>query len=1232
MGSKGSTSTQSVSIPPEVLAMYSSVNANAQQVAQTPFQTYSGEFVAPVNSEQQSGIAATNTAANQAQPYYSAATGALGSAAQAGTTANQQASNLYGAGLAAAAPATIASGAAANPTTLDQSAINQYLSPYLNDVVGSTASLLNQQNQQAMSGQTGNAISQGAFGGDRAGIAAAVLQGQQSLNEGNVLSNLLNTGYQSALGTAQQQQGVDLSAQQANLAREGSAAQQLYNEASGTASGLAGVGNQQYTQGANTANELGALGTGAQAAGLQGAQAQLAAGQVEQQTQQAQDTAQYNQFLQQQSYPFQTAQFLANIAEGTGSLSGSTTTTTQPGGFFSDKRLKEDIEPIGETYDGQKIYKYRYKDGDKRKQIGLMAQDVEKKHPHAVGLAGGYRTVDYDKATEGAAERGHFYKGGLVPANSNDEERRAYANGGYSAFSGLGPSGVSPIDIAALLSAQEQMYAPFAQAGLYGGQAGGAPHGGSSYVPAANLPVSHLQVAGPLPKQDSELEQAGQIAGLAVDVSKGTDWIKKQLASDDSDISAPSADMSGVAAADQADTDNYWDQNQNAPNLKRGGLARAKRADGGANDDLPYGQQGGLNIPDDDPQAKLATASGNVSKPQSGLSQLSGLAGTVSGLASAGSSIMDLLPLLALKHGGVASRKGYADGSSVDDDGNGIVNMDMEDPNSSWARSLGDSVRDAEAQRAQVRSAIGNAASDFWSGLTGKTAPKSSASPTVLDVPVNTVTPTPRPNIPIAARGLSAASRQPNITAPSADLGGLAASDNISDSDAIAAQMPGVYAEMNQNNQPAPQAGGLASVSVPPATDTSAGPGWFDKATADGKVGANGKEIPNSGGWLNNLLETQNIIPLLAGIGAMGSAKTVHPGVALAQGLEAGALAYPKVQSQQAELAQTQAATGNIGANATKQLQANAITFRRLMQAGLIKRDPAGTIVDPETGIHYSNTQSGTSVPGSESKLPYKYLGPSAQALLPNSAEQFLNDSPGIGITPNGGNIRLSNKIIADTQQAAADAQTAKTIQNEQAAALLSPDRKGILSQGALAPVFQPYVEKFNSLVTDSGHPEWAISGLGDAQIAHKLQLGQAAMQSTGAGQHAYQALSDFTQLAPGGSLDPHAAATLMAQNAVAATKAIDQRNALDEAKQHAPNGNYEAQDIMTAFDRDNPPAVYNAMRDAVTSIYQNPAYATIHSALAKPGTPEYRKTINTLNAYGTQRGIPNFARVFTGG
>jgi hypothetical protein len=98
---------------------------------------------------------------------------------------------------------------------------------------------------------------------------------------------------------------------------------------------------------------------------------------------------------------------------------------------WSDKRLKEDIEEVGKTFDGQPIYSFKYK-GDDKTQIGLMAQDVEKKHPEAVGLAGGYKTVDYAKATEEAAERGKFYlggasMGGLVPSG---QERQPYATKG----------------------------------------------------------------------------------------------------------------------------------------------------------------------------------------------------------------------------------------------------------------------------------------------------------------------------------------------------------------------------------------------------------------------------------------------------------------------------------------------------------------------------------------------------------------------------------------------------------------------------------------------------------------------------------------------------------------------------------------------------------------------------------------------------------------------------------
>mgnify|MGYP003338623626 CR=1 FL=1 len=77
MGGKSTASSQQVTIPPEVLARYNAVNAKAEQAASTPFQTYSGEFVAPLSPSQMAGISNTNLAAGQAQPYYQAGTSAL---------------------------------------------------------------------------------------------------------------------------------------------------------------------------------------------------------------------------------------------------------------------------------------------------------------------------------------------------------------------------------------------------------------------------------------------------------------------------------------------------------------------------------------------------------------------------------------------------------------------------------------------------------------------------------------------------------------------------------------------------------------------------------------------------------------------------------------------------------------------------------------------------------------------------------------------------------------------------------------------------------------------------------------------------------------------------------------------------------------------------------------------------------------------------------------------------
>lgn len=64
---------------------------------------------------------------------------------------------------------------------------------------------------------------------------------------------------------------------------------------------------------------------------------------------------------------------------------------------FSDRRLKEDIERVGQLDNGLPVYRFRYRDGGPV-IIGLMADDVEKVAPEAVGERNGFKTVRYDVA------------------------------------------------------------------------------------------------------------------------------------------------------------------------------------------------------------------------------------------------------------------------------------------------------------------------------------------------------------------------------------------------------------------------------------------------------------------------------------------------------------------------------------------------------------------------------------------------------------------------------------------------------------------------------------------------------------------------------------------------------------------------------------------------------------------------------------------------------------------
>lgn len=465
MGGKTGTTTQSMQIPPEVLARYNAVNARAETTAQQPFQQYSTSpesFVAQLNPQQQQGISNVNQYAAAAQPAYQAAM--------------QGTAGAYG-GL--------------SPQGFQQG-VQGYMSPFLSNAMSATAAQMQNVNRQQQQDIIGNAVKAGAFGGDRGAIARSALANQQNLAMGQTLGNMAQQGYQSAA--------------------------QNY---------LAGLGQQ-----GQLSAQMGALGAGAQQAGLQGAQAQIGAGTLGQQTEQAGKTALYNQFLQQQAYPFQVAQFLANIAMGTGALSGSQTTTTQPMSFFSDRRLKEDIKRIGESDEGLPIYKFKYKgDPNEQTHIGFMADEVEKVHPEAVGESHGFKTVDYNRAAK--------YTGGLVAeggAVGPQHEGMGFGLGGrehhaYGRAVGQGYSDYNPYDpysIQNIIARQQAMFAtPEAHYVPLARQISGGL-GKHSRVPEAALPISQLRTPSQAPAlPDSMLKQGLGAASDVTDiVTKGKDLYK----------------------------------------------------------------------------------------------------------------------------------------------------------------------------------------------------------------------------------------------------------------------------------------------------------------------------------------------------------------------------------------------------------------------------------------------------------------------------------------------------------------------------------------------------------------------------------------------------------------------------------------------------------------------------------------------------------------------------------
>lgn len=250
---------------------YTDLVNNASNVASQPLQLYNGQLVAGLTGQQNQAVSGIGAAANSGAPGF----------AQAQQFINQSATPI-------------------TPEAYTPEAIQKYMSPYTQNVVDATQRQFDLTNAGQQSGLRGNAASAGALGGDREAILQAQLAGQQRSAQDPIIAGLYQSGFNQAQGEFNTQQGVGLNAAQANNAS---------------------AANAGYATGANTA--------AAQNSALAGNQAYLTAAGLQQGINQANLNVPYEQYLQQQAYPYQNLDFLSQILGQASQGSGTTTTGAQ---------------------------------------------------------------------------------------------------------------------------------------------------------------------------------------------------------------------------------------------------------------------------------------------------------------------------------------------------------------------------------------------------------------------------------------------------------------------------------------------------------------------------------------------------------------------------------------------------------------------------------------------------------------------------------------------------------------------------------------------------------------------------------------------------------------------------------------------------------------------------------------------------------------------------------------
>lgn len=280
---------------------------NAAAAANQPYQAYGGQQVAGLTNNQ---LNASQDALNKVGSYaptYGTVTNYLNQSAAPNTAQYTPGSVGY---------------SNVGTQTWDNNAAQQYMDPYLQSALQPQINNINQDYALRQNANNAAAAGAGSFGGDRAAVNSALLTKQQQDEINGVTAQGYNQAYNTGLGAFQTANSQGLQAQQANqnagintgefnqtnnlnaFNANQNIAQQNRQALQTAATGLTGLTGQQQSNANSIFNNL------------------MTSGNAAQTTNQAQDTAGYNNYLNQLYYPEQQASYLQGII-GNGANAGS---------------------------------------------------------------------------------------------------------------------------------------------------------------------------------------------------------------------------------------------------------------------------------------------------------------------------------------------------------------------------------------------------------------------------------------------------------------------------------------------------------------------------------------------------------------------------------------------------------------------------------------------------------------------------------------------------------------------------------------------------------------------------------------------------------------------------------------------------------------------------------------------------------------------------------------------